>query len=81
MLKKVTVLGTSLAWPAWAGCSWAELFLQPSTNFFAQLIILALQMKEIVILTMNAKQTLSVVLQIVVQHILDLHLMTIVVPM
>ena len=35
--KKVTVLlSTSLAWPAWAGCDWAELFSEPSTNFFAQ---------------------------------------------
>ena len=30
--KKVTVLlNTSLAWPAWAGCNWAELFSQPPT--------------------------------------------------
>ena len=34
--KKVTVLLTSLAWPAWAVCNWAELFSQPGTNFFAQ---------------------------------------------
>ena len=37
MRKKVTVLlSTSLAWPAWAGCSRAELFSQPGTIFFAQ---------------------------------------------
>ena len=35
--NEVTVLlSTSLAWPAWAGCSRAELFSQPGTNFFAQ---------------------------------------------
>ena len=35
--KKVTVLlSTSLAWAASAGCSWAVLFSQPCTNFFAQ---------------------------------------------
>ena len=35
--KKVTVLlRTSLAWLAWAGYDWAELFFEPGTNFFAQ---------------------------------------------
>ena len=35
--EKVTVLlSASLARPAWAGCSRAELFSQPGTNLFAQ---------------------------------------------
>ena len=35
--KKVTVLlSTSLAWSAWAGCDWAELFSEPGTKIFAQ---------------------------------------------
>ena len=37
MHKKVNaLLSTSLAWPAWAGDSWAELFSQAGTNFSAQ---------------------------------------------
>ena len=44
-------------------------------NIFVQLLILVQKMKEIVILIMNAKQTFFVILQLVVQHILDLHLM------
>ena len=42
-------------------------------SIFVQLIILVQWMKEIVILTMNANQTSSVILQIVVTHILNLH--------
>ena len=35
--KKVTaLLSTSLAWPAWAGCGWAELYSEPGTNLYAQ---------------------------------------------
>ena len=30
------LLSTSLARPAWTCCNWAELFLQPGYNFFAQ---------------------------------------------
>ena len=34
VLKKVTVvLSTSLAWPAWAGCDWAEPFSEPAPTF------------------------------------------------
>ena len=34
--KSDYLLSTRLAWPAWAGCKWAELFSRPGTNFFAQ---------------------------------------------
>ena len=44
-------------------------------NIFVHLEFLVEKMKEIVILIMNAKQTFFVILQLVVQHILDLHLM------
>ena len=44
-------------------------------NIFVQTIILVLYMKEIVILAVNVKPTLSVTLLIAAQHILDLHLM------
>ena len=31
--KETVLLSTSPAWPTWVGCSWAELFSQPGTNF------------------------------------------------
>ena len=34
--KATILLSTSTAWPAWVGCSWAELFSQPDNNIFAQ---------------------------------------------
>ena len=33
--KMTVLLSISLAWLAWAGCDWAELFSEPGTNFFA----------------------------------------------
>ena len=49
-------------------------------NIFVHLKYLVEKMKEIAILTMNAKPILSVILQKVVQIILVLHLMSIAVP-
>ena len=48
-------------------------------KIFVHLEFLVEKMKEIAILTMNAKQTLSVTLLIIVQHLLDSYLMWIVV--
>ena len=40
VVRKVTVLlSNSLAWPALAGCDWAELFSEPGTNFILNSVI------------------------------------------